>query len=81
MPSPDARAAFDDAQRLTAQLRDIHAQEHALSSMLKHTGDPATTQRLAGELKMLRRQWADLMAKYTAAMGRFTAAVEKARKG
>ena len=53
MPSPEARAAFDEAQRLTAQLRDIHAQEHALTSMLKHTGDLPTTQRLEGELKSL----------------------------
>jgi hypothetical protein len=41
MPSDAARAAFDEAQRIAAQMRDVHAREANLSAMLGQVNDHA----------------------------------------
>jgi hypothetical protein len=80
MPSPEARAAFDEAQRYADQMRDIHSQELALASQMALAGDRDEIERIKIELVRTRREWTDLAAKYTEALKRYTGAVEKAHQ-
>ena len=81
MPTPEARAAFNIAQKLAAELRDVHAHEHATMEMLDKPLDPQNKASLEVELKNLRVQWDRLFREYNAAIAKFTQEVEQARTG
>jgi hypothetical protein len=80
MPSPEARSAFNEAQRYAAQMRDIHSQELALASQMALAGDRPEIERIETELVRTRGEWTDLAAQYTEALKRYTAAVERAHQ-
>lgn len=80
MPSPESRAVFDDAHRIAAQMRDIHAQEKDLVAMKDRMTDQAAIAELDRELTHLRHDWAHLASQYTEAVGRFSRAADEARR-
>jgi hypothetical protein len=79
MPSDKARAAFNAAQKLAADMQDIHAQEHALTAALGKTEDLPSREALEDEVRRIRAEWSRLFGEYTQAFGEFTAAVHAAR--
>jgi hypothetical protein len=80
MPTPEARAAFDAAQAIAAQMRDIHAQEVAIEEAKGNCSDAPTLLQLDRELVILRNDWSNLAKQYTESVGRFNQAVEQARR-
>ena len=69
MPNNDARNAFNDAQKLAADLRDAHAREQAIAEMLRALRDEQTEAVLNGELKQFRNEWTRIYGAYTAGRG------------
>jgi hypothetical protein len=80
MATPEARAAFDEAQRIAVLMHGLHDQEKALEKMKSGQSDAAAFQSLETEIARLRRDWANLAGDYTRAVGRFTAACADAPK-
>jgi hypothetical protein len=79
MPTAEARAAFNAAQKIAADMRDIHAQEHALTAALEKTDDPPSRTALEDELRLIQTEWSRLFGEYTQAFAKFTAAVHAGR--
>lgn len=80
MPNPKAKAAFNRAQQLAAEMRDVHAQEPALSAAIDRMTDQASREALESEYVRTCSEWTRLFGEYTKAFAEFTAAVEEARK-
>jgi hypothetical protein len=80
MPSPEARAAFDEAQKYAARMREIQSHESALISQMALADSREAIEKIETELTRSRHEWTDLAAKYTEALKRYTAAVERARQ-
>jgi hypothetical protein len=79
MPTPEARAAFDDAQRIAEHMRALHDQELALQRARESQTEASVAAWLDQEIVQLRRVWANFAGDYTAAVARFTSEVDKAR--
>jgi hypothetical protein len=77
MPSDEAKAAFAEGQQYAGRMRDIHAQEQALQSVLAKSGDAQTIRQLEAELGRLRQQWIEISRLYTSTVGRFSTAVDR----
>jgi hypothetical protein len=80
MPNPEARAAFDDAQRLAGELKQIQDQAEAINDTLKRPNDSASETQLHGELRRMWQEWDRLFSEYCNAMQRYTLAVEVSRR-
>lgn len=80
MPSDEAKAAFDEAQRIAAEMRDIYAQGLLVAQMRGQATDAATIETLRRERSKLQQEWATLAGKYTEAVGRFSRANDKATR-
>jgi hypothetical protein len=80
MPNDEALAAFNEAQQLAARMRDMQAKEEGLQAALDQLQDRSAIETLEGELNRVQRQWMDLSQAYTAAVGRFSNAVDQERR-
>ena len=77
MPTPAARAAFKEAQKLTARMREIHAEELELHDLLHESTDADETCRLQKRIIALRSEWLSLSTAYLAAIAVFMAELAK----
>jgi hypothetical protein len=80
MPSNEARAAFNEAQRIAVHMQDKHSQEEGLVVALEQITDEGDRRAIERELAHVRHEWLEMSHAYTDAVGRFTAAVEAARQ-
>lgn len=75
MPTLEARAAFNKAQRLAFKLHDAHAQEHEITRSLKVAIDPMTRDALEVHFLRVCGEWTRLHCEYREAFADYTAAV------
>lgn len=79
MPTPEARAAFSDAQQLLEKLRTIHTREITLLQEFNAAENDEESSELHSQVAKLRTEWTDTFNEYTDAIARYTVAVDKSR--
>ena len=77
MPTPQAVAAFNRAQRIAAEIREIHAKEEALNQALAAAEDELTRELIEHQIILQCAQWHRLHRDYTAAFVEYTAEVSE----
>jgi hypothetical protein len=78
MPTPEARAAYSDAQHLLERLRRVHTREIDLLNK-SHEATTDEGRAVLAEIDRVRTEWTDLFKEYSDAIARYTVAVEKSR--
>ena len=79
MPTAKAKAAFNLASQLSAEMRDIHAKEEALNQAIESTEHAAVRDVLEAQLIRLGANWNRLHREFSAAFDEYTAAVQEYR--
>lgn len=76
MPTLCATIAYNAAQRIAAEMRDIHAKEEALNEELEKASDEPTRGVIEFQIIRLCVEWNRLHREYTAAFAQYASAVE-----
>jgi len=80
MPTDEARAAYDEAQKILKPLQAVHEREAELLRKFETTTDPLEANAIHAQIDVLRTEWTDLFNQYTDAIARYTVAVQQARE-